>query len=71
MQQTPDINPKATLEERVQGARGTQEQNSQQKKPIYFDRHRRSELRASSAQAKHKPAEKHTPQRSKDTHDLS
>ena len=70
MQQTPGISPKATLEERVQGERGTQERSSQQKKPFYFDRHRRSKLRASSAQAKQKQPEKNTLQRGKDAQGL-
>lgn len=70
MQRTPDISPKAILEERVQGARETQSRNSQQKKPFYFDRHRRSELRAASAQAKQKQVEKKTPERGKDTQGL-
>lgn len=66
MQRTPDISPKATLEERIQGVR-----TPVQKKPFYFGKDRRAELRAASAQAKQKPAEKHTPQRGKDTHVLS
>ena len=71
MQRTPGISPKAILEERVQGARETQSRSSQQKKPFYFDRHRRSELRAASAQAKQNQVEKKTMQRGKDTHELS
>lgn len=70
MQRTPGISPKATLEERVQGTRGTQERSSQQKKPFYFDRHRRSELRAYSAQAKQKQPEKKTPKLGKDAQGL-
>ena len=71
MKQTPDISPKAILVERVQGARETQSHSSQQKKPFYFGKDRRAELRASSAQAKQKQVEKKTMQRGKDTHELS
>lgn len=65
MQRTPDISPKATLEERIQGVR-----TPVQKKPFYFGKDRRAELRAASAQAKQKTAEKHTPQRGKDTQSI-
>lgn len=66
MQRTPGISPKAILEEHIQGVR-----TPVQKKPFYFGKDRRAELHAASAQAKQKPAEKHTPQRGKDTHVLS
>lgn len=70
MKQTPDISPKAILVERVQGARETQSHSSQQKKPFYFGKDRRAELRAASAQAKQKQPEKKTPQRGKDTQSI-
>lgn len=66
MQRTPHISPKATLEERIQGVR-----TPVQKKPFYFGKDRRAELRAASAQAKQKTAEKHTQQRGKDSQILS
>lgn len=66
MQRTPDISPKAILEEHIQGVR-----TPVQKKPFYFGRERRAELRAESKEATQHPKEKSTLQRGKDAHELS
>ena len=65
MQRTPDISPKAILEEHIQGVR-----TPVQKKPFYFGRERRAELSAASKEATQHPKEKSTLQRGKDTQSI-
>lgn len=72
MQRTLDISQKATLQEQIQGIRATeiQRREAQKKKPFHLGKERRSELCAASAQAKHKPQEKDTPQHGKGTQNI-
>ncbi len=70
MQRTPDVSPKAMLQAQIQGIRAAEIQKPEAKKPFYFGKDRRAELRTASAQAKHKPQAKDTPQHGKGTQNI-